>query len=60
PEPLPEGHPLWDLPNCIVTPHTANTFEMAVDAMMRRIEENVRRFAAGEPLVGTVDPALGY
>ena len=29
PEPLPDGHPLWDLPNCIITPHTANTTEMA-------------------------------
>jgi phosphoglycerate dehydrogenase-like enzyme len=25
PEPLPEGHPLWELPNCLITPHTANT-----------------------------------
>ena len=29
PEPLPDGHPLWDLPNCLITPHTANTLEMA-------------------------------
>jgi hypothetical protein len=25
PEPLPDGHPLWDLPNCLITPHTADT-----------------------------------
>ena len=60
PEPLPDGHPLWTLPNALITPHTANTFEMAVGAMKQRIVENVRRFAAGEPLVGTVDPRLGY
>jgi phosphoglycerate dehydrogenase-like enzyme len=60
PEPLPDGHPLWSLPNVIITPHTANTFEMAVPAMKARIVENVRRFAKGEPLVGTVDPTLGY
>jgi len=60
PEPLPDGHPLWTLPNTLITPHTANTFEMAVGAMKQRIVENVRRFAAGEPLVGTVDPRLGY
>jgi phosphoglycerate dehydrogenase-like enzyme len=60
PEPLPDGHPLWDLPNCIITPHTANTLEMARPAVAARVEENVRRFAAGDPLVGTVDLAAGY
>jgi phosphoglycerate dehydrogenase-like enzyme len=60
PEPLPDGHPLWDLPNCIITPHTANTLAMVVPQLSERIRENVRRFAAGEPLVGLVDPELGY
>lgn len=60
PEPLPDGHPLWDLPNCIITPHTANTVEMARPAIEARITGNVRRFAAGEALVGLVDPAAGY
>jgi len=27
PEPLPDGHPLWDLERCIITPHTADTME---------------------------------
>jgi len=60
PEPLPDGHPLWDLPNCIITPHTANTTEMARPMLTARITDNVRRFAAGEPLIGLVDPDLGY
>ncbi len=60
PEPLPDGHPLWELPNCIITPHTANTEDMAVELLSARITENVRRFAAGEELMGLVDPALGY
>jgi phosphoglycerate dehydrogenase-like enzyme len=60
PEPLPEGHPLWDAPNCIITPHTANTLEMARRPLSERITQNVRRFAAGEPLIGPVDPSLGY
>lgn len=60
PEPLPDGHPLWDLPNCIITPHTANTVEMARPAIEERITANVRRFAEGEPLVGGVDPVAGY
>jgi len=60
PEPLPEGHPLWDMPNCIVTPHTANTLEMAQPMLSARIAENIRRFIANEPLIGPVDPNLGY
>jgi phosphoglycerate dehydrogenase-like enzyme len=60
PEPLPDGHPLWELPNCIVTPHTANTVAMSRPMIERRITDNVRRFVAGEPLVGLVDVAAGY
>ena len=30
PEPLPVDHPLWNLPNCLITPHTANTPEMGI------------------------------
>ncbi|MEY2454341.1 MAG: hypothetical protein QOD92_3915 [Acidimicrobiaceae bacterium] len=60
PEPLPEGHPLWSMPNCIITPHVGNTPEMAVPLLAARIAENVRRWSAGEPLLGLVDPSLGY
>jgi phosphoglycerate dehydrogenase-like enzyme len=60
PEPLPDGHPLWDRPDVIVTPHTANTLEMALPLLSARVTENVRRYAAGEPLLGPVDPRLGY
>jgi phosphoglycerate dehydrogenase-like enzyme len=60
PEPLPDGHPLWTLPNAIVTPHTANTQEMALPLLSARITDNVRRWIAGEPLVGSVDPFAGY
>ena len=60
PEPLPQGHPLWELPNCLITPHTGNTEDMAVPLLSERITDNVRRYAAGEELLGLVDPALGY
>ena len=60
PEPLPDGHPLWTLPNCIVTPHVGNTPEMAVPLLTARITENVRRWAVGEDLLGPVDVAAGY
>jgi phosphoglycerate dehydrogenase-like enzyme len=60
PEPLPDGHPLWDEPRCIITPHTANTYEMAMPLLAERVRENVRRRLAGEPLLGPVDPEAGY
>lgn len=60
PEPLPEGHPLWSRPDVLITPHTANTPEMAVPLLVERVTENVRRAIAGEPLLGPVDPAKGY
>jgi phosphoglycerate dehydrogenase-like enzyme len=60
PEPLPGGHPLWDLDNAIITPHTADTPEMIQRMLSRRIGRNVAAFAAGRPLEGLVDPAAGY
>jgi phosphoglycerate dehydrogenase-like enzyme len=60
PEPLPDGHPLWQLEGCIITPHTADTIEIMAPLLARRIRDNVARFAAGQPLIGLVNPALGY
>lgn len=60
PEPLPEGHPLWTMPNCIITPHVGNTPAMAVPLLSERITTNVRRFEEGEELVGPVHVDLGY
>lgn len=60
PEPLPPGHPLWTMPNVILTPHSA----AASDQLMRRfgalLVENVRRYAAGERLLSVVDLERGY
>ena len=60
PEPLPAGHPLWSSPRCLITPHVGNTPEMAVPLLSARVRDNVRRFGAGEPLLGVVDVAAGY
>ena len=60
PEPLPAGHPLWDLPNCLITPHTADTEQMTQPLLAGRIAENVQRLITGQDLVGRVDPDLGY
>jgi len=60
PEPLPDDHPLWDLTNCIVTPHCANPPPLERENYARLIRDNVRRFFEGQPLEGLVDPKLGY
>ncbi|HUR77330.1 MAG TPA: NAD(P)-dependent oxidoreductase [Acidimicrobiales bacterium] len=60
PEPLPDGHPLWNLPNCIITPHTANSLEMGLPLLAKRVTENLRRYADGLPLIGLVDLDAGY
>ena len=60
PEPLPDGHRLWGLGNCIITPHIGNTPEMAAPLLSERISANVARFAHGEPLLGEVLIDLGY
>lgn len=60
PEPLPDGHALWSLPNAWITPHVGNTPEMAVPVLTERVRENVRRYGAGEPMLGIVDVEAGY
>jgi phosphoglycerate dehydrogenase-like enzyme len=60
PEPLPPEHPLWSMPNCIITPHVGNTPEMAAPLLAARISENVKRWASGDELIGLVDTELGY
>jgi D-3-phosphoglycerate dehydrogenase len=60
PEPLPDEHPLWRLPNAIITSHTASTPRLGRDHLSARIQANVNRFARGEELLGLVDVDLGY
>ncbi len=60
PEPLPDGHPLWSEPRCLITPHVGNTPEMAVPLLSTRVRENVRRYLTGEELLGPVDVDAGY
>jgi len=60
PEPLPDGHPLWDAANILITPHTADTRVQVVKLFSRRIDENVRAYLGSGDWVGVVDPELGY
>jgi phosphoglycerate dehydrogenase-like enzyme len=60
PEPLPDGHPLWDAPNLIITPHSADTPEMTAPLLAERIRANVEAFLGDGRFVGVVDPKEGY
>jgi phosphoglycerate dehydrogenase-like enzyme len=59
-EPPPSSHPIFDLPNVVMTAHTSG---WSPDRQVRLIEffaENVRRYAAGLPLLNVVDKQAGY
>ncbi|AND16705.1 D-isomer specific 2-hydroxyacid dehydrogenase family protein [Rathayibacter tritici] len=60
PEPLPDGHPLWSEPRCLITPHSADTPEITAPLLAERVRANVAALAVGAPLVGRVDPVAGY
>lgn len=60
PEPLPDGHRLWSIDNCIITPHVGNTPEMGLPLIAARVRENVDRWITGRELVGPVDVGAGY
>jgi glyoxylate/hydroxypyruvate reductase A len=57
-EPLPKESPLWDFDQVLVTPHLASVAIPRTAA--RQVAENLRRLAAGEPLLNVVDPKRGY
>lgn len=60
PEPLPDGHPLWSIPNAIITPHVANPPQHLRPALLERVEVNVRRFANDMEPLAVIDPDRGY
>ena len=49
PEPPLSGHPFYDLPNCILTPHIAGSKGREVHRMAATMAEECRRYLAGEP-----------
>ncbi len=59
-EPLMPASPFYDLPNVIVTPHTSWSSSRVLDRSVELFCDNLRRFAAGEPLLNLVDAAIGY
>src|SRR5215472_11824702 len=55
PEPLPPNHPLWSIPNVLITPHVAIFGTPYREKWEAILMENCRRFAAGQPLLNLVD-----
>jgi phosphoglycerate dehydrogenase-like enzyme len=61
PEPLPADHPLWDVPNAVITMHLSGRaqtrmFQRAATLFL----DNLARYRSGEPLINEVDLDLGY
>jgi phosphoglycerate dehydrogenase-like enzyme len=54
PEPLPPDHPLWALPDVLITPHMAGDSEGSRIRSFELVGDQIRRFAAGEPLINEV------
>lgn len=59
-EPLPADHPLWDLPNVLITPHTAALSVRENERIVELFTENLSRFLRGDELISRVDPELLY
>jgi phosphoglycerate dehydrogenase-like enzyme len=59
-EPLPPENPLWDEPNLLVIPHTGSETARYTDRALDIVADNLRRFAAGEPLCNVIDKHLRY
>jgi phosphoglycerate dehydrogenase-like enzyme len=60
PEPLPPGHPLWSMPRVIITPHTGGRSDKGRDRLFLLVQENLRRYVNGEPMLSVVDIERGY
>jgi phosphoglycerate dehydrogenase-like enzyme len=59
-EPLPRDHPMWDMPNVLITPHTSGFRPDHWDAATDLFAENLRRYEDGRPLLNPVDKRAGY
>lgn len=59
-EPLPADSPLWDLPNVLVSPHSASTVAVEDDLLVDLFCVNLRRWLDGEDLLNRYRADRGY
>ena len=62
PEPLPEDHPLWDAPHCIITPHVSGGYALpeTLEKILELSIKNLERYEKGETLHNIIDFSTGY
>lgn len=60
PEPLPKDDPLWDAPNCIITPHISGSGEAYIDRAFQVLEVNLDKREKGKKMINVVDRKRGY
>ena len=60
PEPLPKEDPLWEAPNCIITPHISGLGTAYVDRAFQVLEVNLDRRERGEKMINVVNREKGY
>ena len=60
--PLPEDHPLWDAPHCIITPHVSGGYALpeTLEKILELSIENLERYEKGETLHNIIDFSTGY
>ena len=59
-EPLPEGIPLWDMPNVFLSPHVAAISPKYSELAMEFFTENMKRFISDQPLLNLFQAERGY
>ena len=60
PEPLPEGHPLWQAPGLLLTPHVGGAIYDFRERAYKVVSDQLARLAAGRPLLNVIGGARGY
>lgn len=55
PEPLPPEHPLWQLPNCLISPHVGGNTSAFFPRIEKLVRDNLTRYQNGEPLLNVID-----
>jgi phosphoglycerate dehydrogenase-like enzyme len=59
-EPLPPDHPLWTLPNAMISPHVSGLSSDYAERAAAVFAENLRRYVVSEPLCNLVNKVEGY
>jgi phosphoglycerate dehydrogenase-like enzyme len=54
PEPLPDGHPLFALPNVLISPHVGGRTSAMLPRMARLLDEQINRMQRGDEPVNVV------